>query len=536
WCMRKAGSSVLLPFDIEIERTCKRNRKEKRQASVQQQTSAMEPNIGNDDGVENQRALRDYAIPTVNGASTSIRRPAIQANNFEIKPAIIQMIQTSVQFNGLTHENPNAHIANFLEICDTFRYNGVSDDAIKLRLFPFSLREKAKSWLSSLLPGTITTWDELAQRFLAKFFPPAKTAKLRNDITTFTQFDMESLYEAWERYKEMMRRCLHHGLPKWLQVQTFYNGLGASTRTLVDAAAGGALMGKSIDEAYDLLEEMAANAFQWPAERLTPKKAFGVNEVDNISALTAQLATLTKQLGVMTAQSIHIPQVVCELCSGNHPSTDCQVGNPFAPSSSEQVSYVGNYNQQNNNPYSNAYNQGWRNHPNFSWRGNQNAARPPSGFQPQEKKVNLEEALTQLTVNTSKFMTKTETTLQNQAVSIRNLEMQVGQLASMMTERQQGSLPSNTETNPREHVNVITLRSGKKLEELKDKMKEQNEEQHKSSSFNQAKTGEVHDEEQTVSTNHTPKEISLSRPPPEEPTPPKKAISPPPYVPPIPFP
>ncbi|KAJ4723361.1 DNA-directed DNA polymerase [Melia azedarach] len=328
--MRKAGSSVLLPFDIEIERTCRRNRKEKRGASTQQ-TSTMDPNIGNNDEANDQRALRDYAIPTVNGASTRIRRPAIQANNFKIKPAIIQMIQTSVQFNGLTHEDRNAHIANFLEICDTFRHNGISDDAVKLRIFSFSLREKAKSWLSSLPPGTITTWYDLAQKFLAKFFSPAKTAKLRNDIATFIQ-----LTES---------RCIK--LRR-----------GALTRTLVDAVAGGALMGKSIDEAYDLLEEMAANAFQWPSECLTTKKALGVHEVDNIFALTAHFATLTKQLGVMTGQSIHILQVVCELCSGNHPSTDCQVGNPFAPSSSKQVSYVGNYNQQNNNPYSNTYNQG----------------------------------------------------------------------------------------------------------------------------------------------------------------------------------
>ncbi|KAJ4724584.1 DNA-directed DNA polymerase [Melia azedarach] len=533
--MRKAGSSVLLPFDIEIERTCRRNRKEKRAASTQQ-TSTMDPNIGNNDGVNDQRALRDYAIPTVNGASTSIRRPAIQANNFEIKSAIIQMIQTSVQFNGLAHEDPNAHIANFLEICDTFKHNGVSDDAVKLRLFPFSLKDKAKSWLSSLPLGTITTWDDLAQKFLAKFFPPAKTAKLRNDIATFTQFDGESLYEAWERYKEMMRRCPHHGLPKWLQVQTFYNGLGASTRTLVDAAAGGALMGKSIDEAYDLLEEMAANAFQWPSERLTLKKASGVHEVDNLSALTAQLATLNKQLGVMTAQSIHIPQVVCELCNGNHPSTDCQVGNPFAPSSSEQMSYVGNYNQQNNNPYSNTYNQGWRNHPNFSWRGNQNAARPPLGFQPQEKKVNLEEALTQLTVNTSKFMTKTETTLQNQAASIRNLEMQVGQLTSMMTERQQGSLPSNTETNPKEQVKAITLRSGKQLEEPQGKMKAQKEGQSEVSASNQAKTEEEVGEKEMECTVDTNKEETPSLAAHETMTPQKKLLSPPPYVPPIPFP
>ena len=174
---------------------------------------------------EDARPLRDYDVPTINGACSSIACHAVQANNFEIKLTIIQMIQTSVQFIGMPNDDPNAHIANFLEICDTFKQNGVSDNAIRLRLFPFSLRDKAKEWLNSLPAGTITTWDGLAQKFLAKYFPLAKTAKLRNDITTFAQFEMESLYEAWERYKDLLRKCPHHGLPVWLQVQTFYNGL-----------------------------------------------------------------------------------------------------------------------------------------------------------------------------------------------------------------------------------------------------------------------------------------------------------------------
>ena len=126
------------------------------------------------------------------------------------------MIQHSVQFRGHPQEDPNDHIQNFLEICDTFCYNGVTDDAVRLRLFPFSLKEKAKSWLCSLPPGSITTWDQMSQKFLSKYFPPAKTAKMRNEITTFLQASMESLYEAWERYKEMMRKCPHHGLPMWL--------------------------------------------------------------------------------------------------------------------------------------------------------------------------------------------------------------------------------------------------------------------------------------------------------------------------------
>ena len=88
--------------------------------------------------------MYDYAKPTLTGAESSIVRPIIAANNFELKPNTIQMIQQFLQFDGLQYEDPNTYLANFLEFCDTFKINGVSDDAIRLRLFPFSLRNKAK--------------------------------------------------------------------------------------------------------------------------------------------------------------------------------------------------------------------------------------------------------------------------------------------------------------------------------------------------------------------------------------------------------
>lgn len=118
-----------------------------------------------------------------------------------------------------------------------------------------------KVWLNSFPTGSITTWDDLAQKFLAKFFPSAKTMKMRNDITSFMQLDAKSLYEAWERYKDLLRCYLHHGLLKWLQVQMFYNGLSGQVQTTIDTAAGRAFTRKSIDEAYDLLEEMASNNY-----------------------------------------------------------------------------------------------------------------------------------------------------------------------------------------------------------------------------------------------------------------------------------
>lgn len=176
----------------EIEKSCKKNRKEKR---------AKDRKIMAEEEARN-RALEEYTMPNLNNNLSSIVRPNVDANNFKIKPAIIQMI-SQFQFGGLSTEDPNAHLAQFLEIYDTFKMNGVSSDAIKLRLFPFSLRDKAKLWLHSLAPQSITSWDLLSRAFLSKYFPPGKTAKFRQEITSFAQHSGESLYEAWERYKDL---------------------------------------------------------------------------------------------------------------------------------------------------------------------------------------------------------------------------------------------------------------------------------------------------------------------------------------------
>ena len=68
-----------------------------------------------------------------------------------------------------------------------------------------------------------------------------------------------------------------------MQIHNFYNGLNAHTRTLVDASAGGALMKKTINEAYEQLEDMATNSYQWPKERLASKKVAGVAKLDVFS-------------------------------------------------------------------------------------------------------------------------------------------------------------------------------------------------------------------------------------------------------------
>jgi len=161
-------------------------------------------------------------------------------------------MQARNESQGAMYEAP------FLKLSGTLKGN---QEAVRLHLFPFSLRDKARSWFQSLEVGSITSWDQIRQAFLARFFPPSKMAKLRDQITRFTQRDGESLYDVWERFKEILRLCPYHGLEKWLIVHTFYNGLSYTTKMVVDAAAGGGLMNQNYTTTYGLIEDMAQNHY-----------------------------------------------------------------------------------------------------------------------------------------------------------------------------------------------------------------------------------------------------------------------------------
>ncbi|GJR43411.1 reverse transcriptase domain-containing protein, partial [Tanacetum coccineum] len=108
-------------------------------------------------------------------------------------------------------EEPHAHIRHFESITNNQRYPDVPNTTIKLLLFPFSLDGVAKTWLDKEPPNSILTWDDLVSKFINFFFPPSKTTNLRNEITNFRQIAQESFSEAWERFKELLRKCPHHG-------------------------------------------------------------------------------------------------------------------------------------------------------------------------------------------------------------------------------------------------------------------------------------------------------------------------------------
>ena len=82
-------------------------------------------------------------------------------------------------------EDPHLHLRVFMEVYDAFKILGVPAYALRIKLFPFSLRDKARSWLNTLLTNSVTSWKDLGEKFLLKFFPPTKNAQLKTDITGF---------------------------------------------------------------------------------------------------------------------------------------------------------------------------------------------------------------------------------------------------------------------------------------------------------------------------------------------------------------
>ncbi|KAH6811352.1 hypothetical protein C2S51_025114 [Perilla frutescens var. frutescens] len=172
------------------------------------------------------------------------------------------------QYGEKATEDPNAHLVQFLEICSTVKLNGVSDKAIQMGLFPFSLKDKARMWYPSLVTGS------------------------------FRQSDDESLYELWERFREMIRKYPNHGFGVDHQVCIFYNRCNIKIKRLLDASANGSLPGKGSDTAIRIIEDMATNSYQWPEESQVQmmKKVATTSDQDPITLVAAQLFALNDTL------------------------------------------------------------------------------------------------------------------------------------------------------------------------------------------------------------------------------------------------
>ena len=142
----------------------------------------------------------------------------------------------------------------------TFNDQNCPEDVIRLKLFPFSLKDKAKTWLLSLRPRSVTSWHDMQAQFLKKFFPAQLTQGYRTQIMTFKPKENETFYQCWERYKDLLNACPHHGFEKWRTVCIFYDSLSVQMRQFVEMMCNGTFLNKSHDEAEVYLDSLAEDA------------------------------------------------------------------------------------------------------------------------------------------------------------------------------------------------------------------------------------------------------------------------------------
>ncbi|XP_048490039.1 uncharacterized protein LOC104884063 [Beta vulgaris subsp. vulgaris] len=370
------------------------------------------------------KSLREYAMP--DETTTTITRPTTVATHFELKPQFIQFISQD-SYAGTPNESPTDHLANFLEKCNTLKLTNVSDDLIRYCAFPFSLRDEAKEWFKEEEVRQIATWPELKKAFLYKFFPPMRTSKFRNRDICY-----------------------------------------------IDAASGGTFMAKTPEAAKTLLDDMAANNYlnDWSVSRGAPKKGAKVDQLSR---------------GPVAP--------VCKICEvQGHSFNECQYNTMGVGTA--QVNALLNTNiRPQNNPYSNTYNPDWNNHPNFSYKNNQpqpphtNYSQPPGlqqrpPFNPSSSssRPNLETIMENLASSQAKqveYQAKQNEFFNNslQQITAHNklMESQMTQLAQQISHlsKPSGQLPGQTEPNPKGHINAISLRSDKELQEPTRRVTEQ---------------------------------------------------------------
>nr|GEX52980.1 hypothetical protein [Tanacetum cinerariifolium] len=186
--------------------------------------------------------MDQYMSKTCGNYESGVARPKIDDKiNFELNRQFLKKLYENT-FSGSEHEDANEHIEKVLEIIDLYNILG----------------------------------ETLKTKFLNKYCPPARTAKKMEEINNFQQEPDESLFRAWERFKELLMKCPQYYLTDMQEVILFYNRLGVPTRQILDSKA----------------------------------------------AIQAQLNSLGMEIKKVN-EKVYAAQVGCELCKGPHYTKDC---------------------------------------------------------------------------------------------------------------------------------------------------------------------------------------------------------------------
>nr|GEY67177.1 reverse transcriptase domain-containing protein [Tanacetum cinerariifolium] len=368
-------------------------------------------------------------------------------------------VQNSCQFHGLPGDDANKHLDKFLHVTQSIKMNGVTDDAIRLYLFPHSLTHHATAWIDRIRRNSINTFKQMDKMFLGKYFPPSMVIKLRNEITNFRQRPDELLFEAWEHFKLSIDQCPNHNMLPVTQIDTFYNGLTLRHRDTINAT-GGTFMKRCLEECYDLIENMTAHHNDWDtsAQRSESSSSITSSFDTKITALKAEMAKINKNLMRVLQVNQQVKAVTrnCKTYGGPHSYSDCLA----TVGQTQNIYAAGAY--QGRNQFFQGARHGQNPPPDY-----QAPAYQASGYQAPAHKPPIPQQQVVTTNEFTNFMKANDVILKNMqtnTTSLTNSELKnmFGQFMKMNTASSSGSgtLPGNTVTNPKEDLKGITTRSG----------------------------------------------------------------------------
>nr|GEU49057.1 reverse transcriptase domain-containing protein [Tanacetum cinerariifolium] len=393
---------------------------------------------------------------------------AIQEMHFGLKNDMIQQVQNSFQFHALPGDDANKHLDKFLHVTQSIKVNGVTDDALRLYLFPHSLTHHAIAWFDRLPRNSINIFEQMAKMFLGKYFPPSMVTKLKHGITNFHQRPDESIFEAWEHYKLLIDRCPNHNMLPVTQIDTFYNGLTLRHRDTINAVVGGTFMKRRLEECYDLIENMASHHNNWDTSAQQSESSSSNTSFSDtkIAALKAEMTEINKNLirVLQVNQQVKAVTPNCETCGGPHsffdyPATVGNTQNVYAARAyqgiKETIILRGTTREETNssreltkvktNLQLTKHHQAMIHQPQI----------------PQPQVVTTNEFTNFIKANDAilKNMQTNMTSLKNLNLELKNM---FGQFMKMNTVSSSGSgtLPGNTITNLKDDLKGITTRSG----------------------------------------------------------------------------
>nr|GEW77100.1 reverse transcriptase domain-containing protein [Tanacetum cinerariifolium] len=457
-----------------------------------QNSNIVEPEIRTIVEMADNRTMAQMLQAPIEGYEDAIVVSPINASNFELKQTLINLVQSN-QFTG--RQDPHNHLRFFNKVTSTFRHPEVPNTTIKLLFFPFSLEGEARTWLDKEPPDSILTWEDLVSKFINQLFPPSKTTYLRNEIINFLQKPNETFNEAWERFKDLLRQCLHQGFSKLHQLDTFYNALNPNDQDALDSAAGGNFLDKIPRECLAIIEskskvrysrshklDIRMNRFK---KSLNDMKAF-VTPTAPIKAVEEVCVTcgsnhsynhypLTRGRNKFLIFHDNIQQfqtaAVGNFIQGNrHPNLSSQMRPPGFNQPNQQNNQ-NNQNRYQENNFNPNHNQNCRNNQRVVY---QNPPQQASTYQAPVSQNSVSnnkfKAYTKANdANMNNLQLKFDTLQRNQQDFQKSFEKKQDDFQNMTMSFMQNlnnnkassssSLPSNTIPNPRNNAKAITTRS-----------------------------------------------------------------------------